>query len=193
MFFIHSLWHPLLLLMDMALWTFICSIYIYWAPLCARQCSRHGDTVLKRKGYDHYPSGERCKLSESQFWCRVNCARTCIWMEGSPERSEAGGGGEDGSKRMLHVLRPVQSDLVMFSFCSCRPKPRKYCRSCAMYRKYFTRGKWVWWNWQPDRLAQCNLWPLILSPPQNGCHQKPVSPSPWVGYLGKEALCSYVS
>lgn len=80
----------------------------------------------------------------------------------------------------------VPSDQLMICFCFYRPKLRKSCTSWVMYRKYFTRGKWVWWNWQPDRLVQCNLWPPILNPPQNGCHQKPASPLPWVGYLRKE-------
>jgi hypothetical protein len=63
----------------------------------------------------------------------------------------------------------------------------------VMCRKYFTRGKWVWWNWRPNRPAQCNLWLLILSPPQSGCHQKPASPPPpWVGYLGEGSFVAFV-
>lgn len=97
------------------------------------------------------------------------------------------GKGEMGEREWVMSSGSVQSHF-MICFCSRRPTPRKSYRSWVTYRKFFTRGKWVWWNWQPDRLVQCNLWPPILSPPQNGCHQKPASLPPWVGCLGKEAL-----
>lgn len=115
--------------------------------------------------------------------------RVVPWLaygwKGHMKEVRLGGEGKMGERESFMSSGSAQSNLVMICFCSCRPEPRKSCRSWAMCRKYFTRGKWVWWNWQPDRLARCNLWPPILSLPQNGCHRKPASSLPWVGYLGR--------
>ena len=137
-----------------------------------------GDTVVEK--YNLWQSSGRYRLLEAQFCTRQDM----LWH--AYGCSEKRGRGEDGRKGMPHVLRFSDEPLAHDLLCSHRLKPRKFCRSWAMCRKYFTGDKWVWWSWQPDRLAQCNPWPPILSPPQNGCHQKSASPPPWVSYLGRK-------
>lgn len=65
----------------------------------------------------------------------------CIWMEGHLKEVGLEEEGKTRERECFMSSDSVQSDLVMICFCSCRPKPRKSCRSWVMCRKYFTRGK----------------------------------------------------
>ena len=137
------------------------------------------------KEYNRWQSSGRYMLLESQFCTRQDMQWPAYGC------SEKRGRWEKGNASCSQIQCTATSSWS--TFFSHRLKPRKSCRSWATCRNYFTRDKWVWWNWQPDRLAQCNPWPPILSPPPNGCHQKSASPPPWVSYLGKEVVWFYVS